>query len=141
MQKEENKTEVILVDDEQTWIDKINLEATQKAAELSEILNCVVEPAIFVIEENIDYAIAYLRKPDAKQSFKIIRIMGEDYDTGLEMAAKSQLIREYDGKQVSDPRFMDVNGVYAPQYSELNLSLLMRVQGMIKFFKDQFKKK
>lgn len=129
-----------------TWLDKINEDVQNKANELSGILNCIIEPCVFVIEEGKDFAVAYLKKPDAKQSLKLFRLIADDFEGGLEMAARSQLVREITGTdnskiQVSDPRFMDVNGKYDLQYSELNVSLLLRMKKIISLFSDEFKKK
>ena len=138
MQTEKEVTEPTA---EELWLDKINAEAEQKAEELSRLLNAEVEPFVFIVESLKDAAIGYLKKPDAKQSFKIIRAMGTDYETGLELTAKAQLIRDYNGTIASDSRFMDVDGKYDVKDSELNLSLLMRVGTLIKPFSDKFKKK
>ena len=131
----------------QEWLDKINAEAQGKANELSTILKTVVEPFVFVVEDLKDAAVGYFRKPDAKQSFKILRTMSENYDTGVELLARAQLIREADVQahgfqgSVSDARFMNVDGKYEHENSELNLSLLMRAARLIKPFSNEFKKK
>lgn len=139
--KVDEAIEVVEISAEDQWLENINKEAQEKAIELGHLLNCIVEPFVFVVEPLKDAAIGYLRKPDAKQSFKILRSMIEGQEAGLELAAKAQLIREYNTAVVSDPRFMDVNGNYAPENSELNFSLLIRVQKMISILSDKFKKK
>lgn len=127
--------------DESLWMQKINEEVAAKAQVLADALGCAVEPAIFVITPLEDIAIVFLRKPDALQSFKILRLLGENYEQGVIMAAKAQIIREHNGEVVSDPRFMDVDGKYDPEYSDLNLSLLLKIQRLVRPYQDQFKKK
>lgn len=129
------------------WLDKVNSIADEKAKELSELFSCEIKVAVYVIEELKDVAVAFIRLPDAKQSFKLLRALGENFENGLELAARSQLIRDADltarsmQGEGSDPRFMDVNGAYDKKYSDLNLSLMFKMQGLVRPFKDEFKKK
>lgn len=130
------------------WVEKTNKDANDKAAELQQILGCEVDAVVFVVnEESKDAAVGFLRKPDAKQAFKIIRQMGDNYETGVELIARAQLVRDADLKAKgfegagSDARFMDANGKYEIKDSTLNLSLLLRAGKLIEIFQDQFKKK
>lgn len=129
------------------WLDEVNAEAQARAAELTELIGATIQPIVFVIEEGVDAAVGFIKQPDAKQALKLIRSMGTDYETGIELAARAQLVREADVIQrgfegtASDHRFMDANGKYAIEDSPLNLALLMRMQSTIKIFSDVFKKK
>ncbi len=129
------------------WLDEINRLTDEKAQELSAIFGCIVMPSVYVIKELEDVAVAFIKKPDTKQSFKLLRALGENFENGLELAAKAQLIRTTDlaARSVegvaSDARFMDVEGKYASEDSDLNLSLLFKMQGLVRPFSDQFKKK
>lgn len=129
------------------WLDEVNTHVDEKAKELGQIFGCIVIPALYVIKELEDVAVAYIKKPDTKQSFKLLRLLGENFENGLEMSAKSQLIRDSDLalRQIegtaSDSRFMDVEGKYLPENADLNLSLLFKMQGLVRPFADQFKKK
>jgi hypothetical protein len=134
-------SEIQVESEEDKWLDAINKEAQEKAQELGHLLNCIVEPFVFVVEPLKDAAVGYLRKPDAKQSFKILRSMIEGQEAGIELAIKAQLVRIYNDTIVSDPRFMDENGNYLPENSELNFSLFVRVQKIITILSDKFKKK
>lgn len=129
------------------WLELINTLADEKAEELARIFNCIVEPVVYVIKEKEDAAVGFIKKPDTKQSFKLLRALGENFENGLELAARSQLIRDLDLSSrglegtASDPRFMDVDGKCSSEYSDLNLSLLFKMQGLVKPFANQFKKK
>ncbi len=129
------------------WLDQINETAQEKANELSTVFGCVVEPAVFVVEPLKDAAIAYIKKPNATQTLKLLRSLGENIEQGLMLTAQAQLIRDADliGKGLtgtaSDPRFIDVNGKYDEMFSEINTGLLLRVQKAIGFATDSFKKK
>ncbi len=129
------------------WLAEINATADEKAKELSLLFNCEVVPSVYVVEPLKDAAIAFIKQPDAKQALKIMRSLGENYENGLELAARSQLIRTADLslKQVqgeaSDSRFMDVNGKYDFKDSALNLALLLKVGKITTIYQDEFKKK
>lgn len=141
---EENKNEVTKdnkVVEVNEWLEKINEETAQKAKELELLLNCEIVPFVFVVEDGKDAAVGFLRKPDPKQAMKILRQMGTDYDAGLELIARAQLIRKHGDQNVSDTRFMDEGGKSDPKNNDLNLSLLMKSGTLIQPFSDQFKKK
>lgn len=129
------------------WLKKTNKEADDKAKELSKIFECEVTPCVFVVEGLKDAAVGFIKTPDAKQTMKILRACGQDWESGLELSAKAQLIRETDltVKKVkgsaSDIRFMDENGNYDRKHSEVNAALLFRMQSFVRPFSDQFKKK
>ena len=123
------------------WLNEINESTIEKASELEVLLNCEIKPFVFAVEPLKDAAIGFFKVPDARQSLKIYRLSLEDIDSGSEMIAKAQLVREYNGDVVSDPRFMDVNGKYDVKDSVLNFSLLLKAQSSVQFFYDQFKKK
>lgn len=129
----------------QVWLDGLNAEADEKAQELSVLLNTEIIPAVFVVTPLKDAAIAYIKTPDALQGLKIISAIGSNYENGMMLAARSQLVRTItDGegvKQVSDERFMTEDGVYDSQNSTLNLSLILAIRKVIKILDDQFKKK
>jgi hypothetical protein len=130
------------------WLDGIKKLAEEKAAELSSILKCTVEPFVFVVTEGKDAAVGFFRKPDAMQGFKLIR---NGFESGTDQAAlliaRSQLVRDKDleafgtSGKTSDERFMDADGKYPNQYSDLNISLLMKAISLIQPYTDQFKKK
>ena len=136
-------SEEIELTESEKWLASLNDEADQKAKEISAILDCEVKPFIFVIKDLEDSATGFFKVPDAKQSFKIFRMMLTDQDSGSEMAARAQLIREVgaDNTMASDPRFMDVNGIYDKKDSGLNFSLILKAQSIVSFYQDQFKKK
>jgi hypothetical protein len=131
------------------WLEDLREKTKAKGAEIANILGCAVDPFIFVVTPMEDAAIGFFRKPDAKQSFKILRSMGEtNYENGVELLAKTQLIRDIDltsrGMEgtASDPRFMDINGKYNEEEdSSLNFNLLKRAGELISLFTDEFKKK
>lgn len=134
--------------EEQIWLDQISEEAAIHAESLGTLLSTKVETAIFVIEPLKDCAVAFLRKPNARESLKILRMLADDFESGIEMIAKSKLIRKADLEKLdqgeataSDERFMDVNGNYDAKYTDLNTALLLKCQGLITVLKDQFKKK
>jgi hypothetical protein len=127
---------------ENAWLDEVNKDADENAAQLSGSLNCKVLPYVFIIKDGEDAAIAYVKQPDALQSFKIMRSALEStIEAGRILVIKSQLIRELEGKQISDKRFMDVEGKYLPEDSNLNLGLMLAVNDLIEPVKNSFKKK
>ena len=151
---EEQLIEKVLAEEElkeANWLEKEHEKAAHCAGALGKLLECKVTPSVYVIAPFKDVAVAYIKTPTAKQGMKLMRIMGEDFDNGLEMAAKAQLIREADVKPrlskksqivFSDTRFMDVNGKYDEvNDSELNMSLLLKMQTLISPLQDTFKKK
>lgn len=138
---EEEKALTPLELEEQAWLEEINKIADEKATELSSLLNCEVEPFVFVLKPMKDAAVGFLKNPSAEQSLKIFRAMIEDKDNGAKLAARAQLVREYNGMVASDPRFMDAEGNYDPKDSTLNFSLLLRTQRVVSLFNDKFKKK
>lgn len=129
------------------WLEELVSKAEKKALELESILGHKILPFVFVIEDQKDAATGFFKIPDAKQGFKIIRSISEDYENGVELIARAQLVRNSElierniEGEASDPRFMNVNGVYDKVYSELNLSLLMKAVTLVKPYTDQFKKK
>jgi hypothetical protein len=129
------------------WLNEINEAVGQQAKELENVFNCKVEPFIFVIEPEKDAAVGFFKKPDAKQVLKSLRLMAADYENGIEMLAKAQLIRKTDleAKQLegtaSDERFMDANGKYQPVDSDLQVALIQQARDLITIFSNQFKKK
>ena len=129
------------------WLDKINTDASTKGDELTVLLGQKVTPFVFIVETLKDAAVGFLREPDAENGFKILRDLGVNYENGIKLIARSQLVRDGDVKAKgfegigSDPRFMDVNGKYDLNYSALNMSLLMKCQTAMRPFTDQFKKK
>jgi|ERR1019366_616013 hypothetical protein len=136
--------EIILTEEEkanQDWLDAINAEADEKATELSAIFNCEVKPFVFVVEPLKDAAVGFMKVPDAKQSFKLMREMAISLEAGVELAAKAQLIRMVGEDRASDIRFMDENGNYDAKNSTLNFSLLLKAQTTIALYQDAFKKK
>src|ERR1035437_2958454 len=142
--------ETVLTEEEQklsSWLQNINTVADEKAKELSALLGCEVSPAVYVVEEGVNAAIAHIKQPDAKQALKLMRSLGENYENGLELGARSQLIRTSDLalKQIegeaSDARFMDVNGQYDLKNTALNLALLLKIGKITTILQDQFKKK
>jgi hypothetical protein len=132
---------------EEIWLDELNSEVTIQAEELGKVLQCEVDAFVFVIEPLKDAAVGFFRKPDAKQALKFLRLIGENYENGVEMIARAQLIRQTDLQlkgvegSASDMRFMDANGNYDPKYSSLNFNMVMRSKNLIELFTDQFKKK
>jgi len=129
------------------WIEDIREKADKQAKDLSNVFGIDIVPAIFVVKELEDIAVAFIKQPDAKTGMKILRIYSENEDLGLELAAKAQLVRDsdlnakgFDGS-ASDSRFMDANGKYDLKYSMLNMSLMLRMNGLIQLFADVFKKK
>lgn len=132
------------------WLDQINAEAEAKAKELSILLNSFITPLVFVIEEGKDAAVAYARKPDAKTAYKMM-LHGREHgvESASELLCRANLIREADikalnpveGMKASDVRFMDVNGKYAPEHTDLNTGLLLEMSGLVSPITDQFKKK
>lgn len=132
------------------WLDGINANADAKARELSTLMACIVVPMVFVVEAGVDAAVAFLKKPDAKLAYKM---MLQGRESGLESASellsRAQLIRTEDIKQFnptegtvgSDARFMDVNGKYAPENTDLNTGLLIEATSLISPLSDMFKKK
>lgn len=130
-----------------TWLTSIHEEAKQKAAELEVLLKTIVEPFVFVVEDGKDAAVGFFRKPDAKTGFKIMRQSIEDPEGAVLLIARANLVRDKDMEALgfqgstSDARFMDVNGNYEMQYSDLNTSLMMRASRMIDPYIDTFKKK
>lgn len=132
--------------EEQTdWLSAINAQVEEKARELEQILNCKVIPLVYVVNyDEQDVAVAYFRYPDAVQSLKIFRMLAENYENGIVMLVRSQLIREVHGYEgtASDSRFMTVDGNYQPEYSALNSTLLLDAeQRLITVYRDVFKKK
>lgn len=133
------------------WIDQLRNEVQAQSDDIAKIMQCPVDAFFFVLDsesEKKDIAVGFFRQPDARQSFKVMRQMGEaDYETGLELLARTQLIRKSDleargaSGDASDPRFMDLNGNYAPEDSILNFNLLKRAASLITLYSDQFKKK
>jgi hypothetical protein len=132
---------------EEIWLDELNSEVAIQAEELGKLFNCKIDPFIFVIEPLKDAAVGFFRKPDAKQALKLLRLLGENYENGLEMIARAQLIRQADLQlksadgSASDARFMDSEGNYDPMNSDLNLNLIRRAGQLIAIFTDEFKKK
>ena len=101
----------------------------------------LVSNYIFPLKDGEDCAIAYVKQPDALQAFKIMRSALEStIEAGRILVIKSQLIRELEGKQISDKRFMDVEGKYLPEDSNLNLGLMLAVNDLIEPTRQYFKK-
>lgn len=129
------------------WLEKIIEQSNLKAAELGKIFEREVTPVVFVVEDQKDAAVGFLKSPDARQSLKMFRMMASDYEGALFLMIQAELIRTDDLKkrnlegEASDSRFMDANGKYDLQYSQLNFSLLMKGRQLIKIYEDQFKKK
>ena len=129
------------------WLAELNDAAAKQAEDIGTLLSCTVEPFIFVIEPGKDAAVGFLKVPDAKQAFKLLREMAVNYEAGVEMLAKAQLVRKSDLKargsegDASDVRFMDVNGQYPKGEDALNFNLLRRAGQLISLFSDEFKKK
>ncbi len=129
------------------WLQDAIDQADKKAGELSRIFEQEITPFVFVVEPEKDIAVGFFKLPDAKQSFKLLRSMGSDYEGALELLVRAQLVRDENLKamdiegQASDPRFMDANGRYDKKYSNLNMSLMMQGRSLIQVFQDQFKKK
>jgi hypothetical protein len=132
---------------EEIWLDELNSEVAIQAEELGKVLQCEVDAFVFVIEPLKDAAVGFFRKPDAKQGFKLLRQVGENFEAGVEMIARAQLIRQSDldsrgiTGSASDSRFMDANGSYNPKQSDINLALLSRSQRLLTILTDHFKKK
>ena len=131
----------------EAWVDKINEEADAKSKELATLFGTEVVPSVFVIDPLKDAAIAFVRKPDAVQTIKLIRTLGESMEHGLVFVAQAQLIRDADllakGVQgtASDARFIDKDGQYDIKWSEINAGLLLSVQKVVGLAKNAFKKK
>ena len=144
----EETTEVKAPTELETLIEKINEESFAKAAELAILFGCQVEPAVFIADaDKKDLAVAFVRKPDPIQTIKLLRILGEKDEHGIVDIVKAQLIRDEDlksrnaGGTASDPRFYDKDGKFDPKDTEINTGLLLTVQKIIGFAKNQFKKK
>jgi len=126
----------------QNWLEEIQKDADENSVQLGESLNCKVSNYIFPLKDGEDCAIAYVKQPDALQAFKIMRSALETtIEAGRILVIKSQLIRELEGKQISDKRFMDVEGKYLPEDSNLNLGLMLAVNDLIEPTRQYFKKK
>lgn len=132
---------------EPAWLVSAREQAQEQAESLSKVFDCEIEAVVFVVEPEKDIAFGFLKKPDAMQGFKLLRMMGESFESGVETIIKAQLIRTSDLEaknaegSASDYRFMDANGNYDKKYSELNLSLFLRASTLVTMLKDQFKKK
>lgn len=131
-----------------SWVDQLNEEIAEIAQGLKSVFKCDIDPFVFIVDpEKQDYAVGFFKKPDAMTAMKLVRMMGENYETGLKMIAQAQLVRAEDLMNMgvegtaSDKRFMDANGNYELSDSALNASLLLRAGQLINFYSDQFKKK
>lgn len=132
---------------ERIWIENTNKEAGIKAEELERALKVKVKPVVFIVDaQKRDVAVGFLKHPDAIQSLKILRSMGANYENGIALVVRAQLIRTHTDEEgekiVSDPRFMDADGNYDQvNCSELNFSLMLSAQEFITSMQNQFKKK
>lgn len=145
--KDADKTNFIAI---VAWIEEANEAADAQAQALSQLFNCEIKPSVFIVEPLKDLAVAFLRQPDLRQSLKILRLMGSDPDSGYLLTAQTQLVRDADVQAInksdaqgfaSDARFLNLQGEYDIKYTELNVSLIIQVRGMISIMEDQFKKK
>ena len=131
-----------MTEETNTWLDEVNKDAEENAAQLSASLNWNVIPYVFVVKDGEDAAIAYVKQPDALQGFKIMRTALESsVEFGRVLVIKSQLIRDLDGKQISDKRFMDIDGKHANEDTNINMGLMLAVNDLIAPAKNAFKKK
>jgi hypothetical protein len=132
------------------WLDSINSDAEAKAKELSVLMNCIVTPIVFVVEEGKDAAVGYVKKPDAATAYKMmLHGRANGIEKAADLLARAQLVRDNDIKQfnpaegvkASDVRLMDAEGKYDPKDTDLNLGLLVNITSLISPLADMFKKK
>jgi hypothetical protein len=132
------------------WLDQVNKDADAKAQEIAALMGCLVEAMVFVVEPGKDAAVAYLKKPDAMTAYEMMlngRKIG--IAKASQLIARAQLIRQTDiarfnpveGFTASDPRFMDVEGIYLPENTDLNTGLLIEVNDLVSPIGNAFKKK